>query len=431
MGLVNVIMLKTANTITDDTQTNYTFFDRIFIAGHTFAVYFAKFIFPYKMLPLYSYPPTIPPTFYITSLLFVASCVGVWWAYRKGWTTVVFAWLFFFVNFIFVSQIVGAGQGFLADRFTYIAYFGFFFLLIHTLTEGGIFEKNKTAVNIGLAAYLIMCCVMTWNQVKIWKNGETLWTHQINNGEPTVTAWRNRGTYLRDNKQFDRALSDLNKAISLKSDGSTYNSRGKMLMDMGKPEQAVNDYTMALKLKPDMWEALANRGAAYGSLNKLDSAMADLSAVLAQDSLHVNALLNRGTAYGAMGKNDLSIIDLTKVVALNPSEKNAYLNRYLAYRETGQLEKAIADCSSYINLNKNNSAVWTDRGAIKKQMGRCGEAIPDFNEAIRIAPANGIAYAERAGCHFQMGNVAQGKVDAQAAVQKGAGMMIDPNWLKN
>jgi protein O-mannosyl-transferase len=428
MGLVNLAMLKDAKSL-DNAALNFSFFDRILVACHSFTVYIAKFIFPWEMRAVYSYPPQIPAYFYATSALFIASIVGVWWAHRKGWTVLVFGWLFFFVNFIFVSQLVGAGQGFLADRFTYVGYFGLFFMVLY------LFEKQnfsyKKHLQYAFFAYLALCFFMTWNQVKIWKDGVSLWTHQIEQDPNDVSGWQNRAIWLRDNQQPKQAIPDFNTALTLyQKDAKLYNGRGKALAETGEFALAVHDFTTAIRLDPKFLDPLSNRGAAYGALNKIDSTLADLTAVLVIDSLNENALLNRGMAYDVLGNVDASIKDFNKVIELDPLSTTAFLNRMQGYRKLNKLDLALADCDSYLTLKKDNPDLWVDRALLKSRTGRCAEAIPDFNEAIALNSSNGAVFAERARCHFQTGNLPQARADAQKAVQFGGQQYVDPRWLK-
>jgi protein O-mannosyl-transferase len=428
IGLINITTLITVKSL-EQASLNFSIFDRILMASHSFAVYIGKFVFPWQMIPVYTYPPKIPTYFYATALVFFISVVGAIWAHRKGWKTIVFGWLFFFFNFIFVSQIVSAGQGFLADRFTYIGYFGLFFLVI-SLSERIVIESYKY-IKYAFAAYLALCFFMTWNQVKVWKNGETLWTHQIEQDPVATIGWQNRGTWLRDNQQSQKALSDFNTALTLnQKDAGLYNSRGKTLAEMGQFTPAIHDFTMAIHLKPNMLDALSNRGAAYGALNKIDSTLADLTAVLAIDSLDGNALLNRGMAYDVLGNVEASIKDFTKVIELEPLNTTAFLNRMQGYRKLNKLDLALSDCDSYLNLKKDNPDLWVDRALLKSRTGRCAEAIPDFNEAIALNGSNGAVFAERARCHFQTGNLPQAKADATKAMQFGGQQYVDPRWLK-
>ena len=442
MGLGTIILLKSNKTI-DSTVLNYTIFEKMTIGFYTYLIYMGKCIYPWAMSPIYPFPKEVTAGYYASSLFFIASAVAVWYAYRKGWSKLVFGWLFFFVNYIFVSQIVQAGQGYLADRFTYVPYFGFFIILA-SFTEGGLFvatgdrqqipegslgEKVDWKMKIAVAGYLLILFFTTVSQVNIWKNGETLWTHAISFDDKIPTAWQNRALIYRDQKNYDKAIADLNMSLNLKPSAASYNSRGKTYFDMNKPVEGLSDYNNALRLDSTLVEAWANRGAAYGQLGKLDSAMLDLSKALSLDSTHINALVNRGAALGVIGKKEEAIRDLSRVIKLDPKHVNAIVNRSLTYREMGKIDLALADIDRYLAIKKDNPNVWIDRALIKRQFNRCAEAISDFDEAIKLAPFNGAYYVERAECHRILGNRAQMQADVQTAKARGV-QNIDPLLLQ-
>ena len=438
MGLATIILLKSEKTI-DDTVLNYSFLEKIMVGFYTYMVYLGKFIYPWVMSPLYPFPKDITGVFYATPLFFIASAVGVWYAYRKGWTKLVFGWAFFIVNYIFVSQIVQAGQGYLADRFTYVPYFGFFVILA-AFTEGGLFKATGDSeqatednvdwkMKLGVVAYAAILFFTTFNQVKIWKDGETLWTHTINFDSKIPTAYQNRALIYRDRKNYDKAIADLNMSLAVKPSAASYNSRGKTYFDMNKTLEGLSDYNNAIRLDSTLVEAYANRGAAFGQLGKLDSAMLDLSKALSLDSMHVNALVNRGAALGVLGKKEEAIRDLSRVIELEPTHYNAMVNRSLTYREMGKFDLALADCDRYLAIKKDNPNVFIDRALLKKQLNRVQEAIPDFDEAIKLNSFNGAYYIERAQCYRLLGNRAQMQADVQTAKARGV-QNIDPLLLQ-
>ena len=445
-GLLTIYLLKNAKTIVEDKVLFYSAFDRIIVGFHTYAIYVGKFIFPWIMSPLYPYPSTILPEYYATSLLLVASIIGIIWAFRRGMTVLVFGWVFFFVNFIFVAQIVGAGQGFLADRFTYIPYFGFFILLA-AYTEGVLGIKNQkskneddvmavkntalnppfsgqraqsSAIKFGFILYAILCLFLTFQQTKVWNNSGELWTKALSYDDNATTAWQNRALYFRDKNDLKRTLEDLNASILRNPKAAeSYNSRGKTYTDMGNPTRALGDFEIALKQKPTLAEAWANRGNAYGQLGKLDSALADIKEALRLDSTLTSAFLGRGNVYGIMGRFDESVQDLTKALELDPKNVDALLNRSITFHDMKQLDKALADAESYLVIKKDNPNMWVNRGMLKSQLGRHADALPDFNEAIRLNGLDGGYYLERAKCYRQLGNIAAMRADVQAAKTRG------------
>ncbi len=440
-GSITLVTLQNAKSLAQ-TDVLYTPIERLAIGFHSYAVYVCKFIFPWIMSPLYPYPATIPTEFYLTSLFFIASTIGIFWAFKRGMTALVFGWVFFFVNFIFLAQIVGAGQGFLADRFTYIPYFGFFILLA-AYTEGSLFRIKKGELDIedaksvlvsentgkkmpssmvkySFIAYAILCFFMTFKQTKVWQNGETLWTKGIEYDDKATTAWVNRGIYFRDMKNYKRALGNLDTAILLKSTSAdAYNSRGKTHIDMNNPTAALTDFTAAIREKPSLAEAWANRGNAFGQLGKLDSALTNITEALRLDSTLASAYLGRGNVYGILGNFDASVQDLTKALALEPESADALLNRAITYRDMKQLDKALADTDRYLTLKKENPSMWLNRGLLKMQLGKTNEALPDFDEAIRLNGLEGGFYLERARCHRLLGNTAAMRTDAQTARARG------------
>jgi protein O-mannosyl-transferase len=441
-GSVSIYLLKNAKTILDD-EKMYNGFERIIIGFYSYAVYLGKFIFPWAMSALYPYPSVIPPEFYVFSLLLVASIAGIIWAYRKGMTYLVFGWVFFFVNFIFVSQIVGAGQGFLADRFTYIAYLGFF-LILAAYTEGSFFSRKKDGADSEIASkgvfgristqespsslvkfayigYALVCFFMTYQQTKSWNNSGTLWTKALEFDDRSSTAWQNRALYYRDKNDMKQALNDLNAAIANNPTkaAESYNSRGKTYTDMGDPNRALLDFATALNIKPALAEAWANRGNAYGQIGKLDSALADITKALQIDSNLTSAYLGRGNVYGIMGRFDESIRDLTKSLELDNKNADALLNRSITYHDMKQFDKALADTEAYLLLKKDNAAMWLNRGLLKSELGKHAEALPDFDEAIKINALQGGFYLERARCQRKLGNIGAMRADVQLARERG------------
>jgi protein O-mannosyl-transferase len=423
IGLVNVFSLIGFKSI-GSTKVAYTLLDRLCIGAYAFMIYIGKFIFPWRMLPLYPYESKLPTEIYLSPLFFLAAVGGLWYAYKKDWRVVVFGWVFFFVNFIFVSQIIGAGQAFLADRFTYISYLGVFFILVKLSEE----YFKKTSIKIAFFAYLTLCFSMTYAQVGTWKNSEILWTNVLQYYKNAAVPWNNRGIYYRESGQNEKALSDFNESIRLAPSANAYNSRGKVYFEMKKYPEAMKDYSAAIKDEPLLAEAYANRAAVFGTTNFVSEAIQDIGKALELEPNNVNALVNRGAAYLATKQYDLSIKDLTRVIELEPNHQNGHLNRSLAYKESGQIEKALADAEKYLSLNPKNLGMWLECALAKRKLNRCAEAMKDYEEALKIDARVAAVYYERAKCQLALGNKSASVADAQLAKQ--LGMQVDPSLLQ-
>jgi len=380
-GIAGIIFLGEDGSLDD--ATNFSFFERLLVGAYSYCVYVVKWIFPYRKSPMYPYPAGLTTPFYTAPLL-VAGFVGLFFvAFKKNWRVVVFGLAFFTFNIMFLLQILAAGQGYIADRFTYMAYFGLFFMAAYAFDY---LLKNKaemkTAVMGVTAAVLLGYAFMSFQQVKIWENGKTLWTHVNKYYDYVTTPWINLGHYYRDRKEVNPAINHYTKAIEINGNkGQIYNSRGKLYLENGKPELALADFTKGVKASPKIAE------------------------------IHIN----QGAAFGTLGNYKASLASLNKGLALDPENKNGYSNRAMLYTLLEDHVKAIQDHTAYLKLNPNNANIWFEQGQAYNIVGNPQKALESLNRAIQINPNNKTFYQARARANAALGNNAAAQADAQRA----------------
>ncbi len=390
-GLLGISMLQSQGSI-DGSADIFGFVDRIFIASFSLFTYLYKLIIPYPLSPLYPYPAALE-WYHYASILLPFGVLGLLiWSFKKI-KPVFFGLTFFLVNVVFVLQLVGAGQAYLADRFTYMAYLGLFFIICWYLQKwtGTNIQYQSVAIG-GSVLVLAILAVISFNQIKIWKNGETLWTHVLKYHDDTPLPYGNRGYYYREQDEFLKSIEDYTKAIELKPDAANYyNSRGKSFFDMGNASQSLNDFNMAIRYDKATAEYYINRGGAFAAANQLNKALDDF---------------NQG-------------------LALNPDYANGYLNRSLLYFNIGRFELALQDYDSYLNLNPSNAEIWYERGLVKRQLKRSREALIDVTQAIQLNPNDPKYYVERARLYKIFQNPAAMQQDIQQAKALGGTIPTD------
>lgn len=343
---------------------------------------------------------------YAAPLGFLAACAAVWWAWKKGLRVWVFGTAFFFFNVMFLLQIFAAGQGFLADRFTYVAYFGFFAIAAYYVDVYSKNESSKVKVQVALGVVAVLFGLWTVRQIGIWKDGYTLWTHVMSQDEgekerSSLPYW-NRGQFLRNERRdYEGALKDYTRAVEMEPNNpELLNSRGKTYFDMAASGKYKNqEKALIEKALKDYTEALSKPKITPKSKSE--------------------ALSNRGAAYGMAGMHQESIRDITESVKLDSTNKNAYANRSIAYLNTGQYEKALGDYQSYLKFEPNNFNFWYESGMVQRVMKRNEDAIKSLDRALQINPQLNIAYLERARAKAQAGNKAAAQQDYQKAQQMG------------
>jgi protein O-mannosyl-transferase len=397
-GLAGIYFLSQEGSLNvTEEVTSYGVHHRLAVGAFSYCIYLIKFIFPYELSPLYPYVAKLTWHYWLSLAVIPFIGFGLYQLYRRQQYALIFAFAFFTFNVMFLLQVLGAGQGLKADRFTYIAYMGFFFLVGWAYDY---WRKKKPAqtllLNGGLAVYLLVFASMTFQQCKIWENGATLWTHVLKYYDRSTLPWGNRARYYRETeKNIAKAEADYKKAISLQPSAELHNSLGKTYFDSGKTDLAITEYTTAINLakKPEA-EFFVNRGAAYGSKGNLAAALDDL---------------NKG-------------------VAADPEFSNAYLNRSLVFNNLQQFDKALADIEAYIKLKPYDADIWYEKGITHYRLGNTPQALKDLNRAIELNNAQPIYLVERGKIQVNSGNKAAAMQDfqrAQAMGYKVDGALLD------
>ena len=389
IGLVGVYFLKDQGSMDD--ATHYTFFQRLMVGGFTLGVYLLKFISPYKMSPLYPYPSVLPPEIYAGPVIGILILAFIYIAYKKDWRPYLFGFLFFIFNVMFLLQVVGAGQGYLADRFTYIPYMGLMFIVAYSLQK--LYEQKPSfskPVLYGFSAYLVLCMILTWKQNQIWRNSDTLWTHVLKYHTNTSLPFRNRANYRRDEGRIEEALADYNSAIALKPDGALYNSRAKLYFNQQKYEQAMSDYNKAI----------------------------------AADSTEGEYYINRGAVWALTGQFEAALNDFNKGIELNPDHANGYKNRSLVYQSLQRWQDAYNDVEKYLTMHPEDADLWYEKGRLNNAFNKHQQALQDLNRAIQLNGQQGLFYYEKMKALIALGQKAQA-MQLLPTVQK-FGIKIEP-----
>lgn len=389
IGLVGVYFLRSQGSMED--ATNYTFLQRLMVGGYTLGVYLLKFIFPFKMSPLYPYPAILPPEVYAGPVVAIIILAFIYIAYRKDWRPYLFGILFFIVNVMFLLQVVGAGQGFLADRFTYIPYMGLMFMVAYA--GQWLYEHKSGVAKPAMYAFgglMVLFLFLTWKQNQIWRNSDTLWTHVLKYHTNTALPFRNRANYRRDQGRIEEALNDYNSAITLKPDGALYNSRAKLYFNQQQYPQAMADYNRAI----------------------------------AADGSEGEYYINRGAVHALTGAYQAALEDFNKGLEINPNHANGYKNRSLVFQALQQWENAYKDVEKYLTMHPEDADLWYEKGRLNNVFNRHQQALEDLDRAIRLNNQVGLYHYEKMKSLLGMGQKSSA-MQLLPVVQK-FGVKIEP-----
>lgn len=347
----------------------YSVTDRLFFGCHGLVTYLARFFVPAPLSPFHPYPPAgdLGLVVQVAPLLLLALAGAVWY-FRKN-KALVFGALFYVANIILVVQFLSIGNTLLAERYTYLPYFGVAFALAMLVAQ----KMPGAAAKSLQWAFLLLAVVgfgyASRQYIRIWENTETLWSAAIRHYPGAPVPRSNRANFY-----YQEAVRPENAA------------RYQELL-----EKAGADCDAALKSNPRHYASLDIRSLVHIRLGRFEQAAADAAVMIEVEPSNPKGHILLGTAFQRLKRYDETLDAFNNALALNPNDADA--------------------------LNGRGTALFNG-----KQLYR--EALADFDRAIAIQP-KGETYLNRSRCYFMLGDKSQARENAEKARTMGAGVPED------
>ena len=282
-GYIAVEAQKSAHYIST-VIAEHSLLDRMLFISYEVMMYLWKLILPVNLSCFYDYPVKqngmYPIGFYVSPLVMFALGFFIYKSMRFG-KDVVFGVLFFFITIALVLQILPVGGAIISDRYSYLPYIGIFFIaarwinnVIENKNEQN--SKFKTPSLAVLIVFSMMCCYLSFQRTKVWKDTITLWTDAIDKFDGSAQSFNARGDGYNYIKQYDKAVIDLNRAVELKQDyPDAYYNLGRAQFYLGKYKEAIQDYTLAIQYNPSLSVAYYNRAGTFFTIQNFPAALED------------------------------------------------------------------------------------------------------------------------------------------------------------
>jgi tetratricopeptide (TPR) repeat protein len=285
-----------------------------------------------------------------------------------------------------------------------------------------------------------------------------------------ATAYYYRGTLLAQSDP-DRAIADLNKAISINpKDADFFRERSSIYIKRQNYERGIADLTTAIGLAKNPKSEYFLRAAAYEDLGDRDKAIADYresllldpdNDVLRRHLVHLGgevpkaiqlppgpcsanditheeriagcttviesgtlsgwplqvAYCNRGQALTELREYDRVIADSNKLISISPQAGCAYLNRGRAWYYKHDLDRAIADYTEAVGYDRQLHEAYASRGTAHFDRRDFTKAIADYDAAISIDPYVPMYFSDRGNTRDQMGDTNRAIADYSRAIE--------------
>lgn len=368
---------------------------RIIFAFYGYITYLHKLILPVSLSAYYPYPigarDAVPAIYYSYVLLTLALVVLTWKSLNHT-KKVFFGIAFFTITIFLVLKLLPVGYTVMADRYSYVASIGIFYLFAEGLNwlyfnkANSSFKIIATTLGIGFISFYSYA---TYQRCKVWENGLTLWTDTIDKNDNVHMAYLNRGVYHLDSKNLPAAEADLARSIELDPTyAKSYYNRGLVYQQQRKFDAALQDYNKAIELNPNLANAYINRGNTYKDLNNIELALADYDRAIALDPTMPESYNNKGLLLQNMGNLQAALESYSRVLQLSPTYFNALVNRGGLYSKTNQLDLAMQDYNKAIAVNPNAGSAYYGRGLVYNKRSDTSKACADFRQAISLGYQN-------------------------------------------
>jgi Flp pilus assembly protein TadD len=337
-------------------QTSRPLIANLLTAGYGFVFYIIKLVAPFRFSAFHPYPGTpLPWTFYLASVLsLLTAAILLTWGRRNK--TVFFGGVFYLATILPVLQIVPVGGFAAAERYSYFASLGLFFLAgsyIYKMLRGGS-RQVMAAAAILLVLITASEGIAAYKRCLVWRDSITLWSDAI--------------------EKYPGANSFAS------------NQRGTAYARAGQAQKAMDDFTKAVEITPKYFEAYYNRGCVYYTVERYNETAADCG----------------------------------RAIELYPGYAKAYNIRSIAYGRLKEYQKALSDIDRAIKLFPFDPEFYYNRATTLAQMEEYPRAMDDFNKTIELDPGFGKAYLYRGYTYYILGDRRRAEQDVQKARSLGA-----------
>ena len=325
-------------------------FERGPLALFSLAFYASKTVLPLGLSPLYELPARIHPLesqFALSAAAVVMVTVGVCVVARR-WMALPAVWAAYVVSVAPVSGILHNGHQLAHDRYSYLSclplalLFGGAMAAALVAVRTGVIRPSlaRVAVAVGVA-WLVGLSLMTWHQVKVWRDNDTLWRYALDADPDCAICHSNLGVSLYNRRIIDLALERFERSIALRPDRvRTHGNLGLALMAAGRSEEAVSHFELLLAKYPTHNETRNNLAVSLLQLGRYEPAIVQLHEILRQEPDHVLAHTNLGSAFLDLHRPGDAAVELERAAVIKPDLPQPRVGLIKTYLALGRMDAA-------------------------------------------------------------------------------------------
>ncbi len=304
--------------------------------------------YPYKTLaptgltPLYEFPAGFGPghPLAVRSGIALALIVCALFLVRRRAKGLIAAAVCYGIIILPVSGLTQRGPQITADRYTYLACLPWAMLFGYLFFAG--FERYRLQATVAAGVLFAVMIVGTREQISVWRNSLTLWTHGVAVNDACGGAHAHLGHALHWEGRLDDAIREYHRGLELGwKHTNVHRNLAAIYNQLYRNEEAVAEYLKDIQQYPGRWESYYYLAVTYERMDEDEKAKEQYLAALEMNPDWADAHVAMGRLLMKHGYNELAEARLRHALTLNPRQREALERLALLCAESGRLSEAI------------------------------------------------------------------------------------------
>ncbi len=354
----------------------------------SYGLYLLKMAWPVGLSVFYPLPEhltwlLLAATASAAILILISSLV---WRTRQERPYLTVGWLWFLGTLVPVIGLVQVGGAALADRYTYIPSIGVFIIVAFGFRDlANRFCFPKAAITTAAVLALAGCIALTENQLRYWRDSESLFTHALAVTKDNHVAHLDLGVALEQKGDLTAALAQYRAAEQLAPElYHVHADLGHLLDNLGHLPEALVEYRKAVLLNPSLPALRNSAGAVLVELGRYDAAMRQFKEVERLDPADPWVHLEIGKMRLKQGRDTEAIDEFRAALRIDPANFQilAYIAHVLAAIENPQIRDGQ---TAFMLAAKAKALTGDTQPYVLDAMGMACAELGRFDEAQTLA----------------------------------------------
>lgn len=376
-----------------DAMEFLSFGTRVLNAVASFFGYIVMLFVPRNLALAYPYNSNIGLTDVAVPMIVLIAISGLCIHQYKSRRYMLIGWLWYLGTLVPVIGLIQVGIQSMADRYTYIPYFGLFIMLVWGGADIAVRYGGERFAGAAITAAVAVFSIVSFQQTSRWRDSETIFKHTLSVTSGNSLIAHNLCLHFLAANRLTEAERYCTDAIAANSTNAlAFNSLGIIGMQQRRYAFAGENFEKAVAISPDSVPYQVNLASSYAFAGRAEEAervlldAMSLSAAAQNSGLFFDGFRLIAATYAEMKDFPKALENMKRVVSIAPQrpDSRAYLALVLAemrdFTESNrQIEGALAAAP-------NDPRILTIYGRILLMQNRNTEAVGLFEQALKVQP---------------------------------------------